>query len=121
MAKFLAWRAPEMRGILFDYANGQYKILERWSRDSGGDQMLSLVENMFDNANDEIYIAMVKTGASRGGYFIILDSERRTWARFFWGGIYDIEEAMVDVSKYARKVATKMGYRNVEEINENTD
>jgi hypothetical protein len=113
VAKFRVSRTPEIGGLLYDYANGRWKLLTEWQ---GGEdeEAVALIENIFNNPKDDIYVSLVKC-TNTAGYFIVSDSERRIWLRHFWGDTYPFAAAFDDTRLYCRKIAKEMGYRDLEE------
>lgn len=76
---------------------------------------MGMLDAMLRNQRDEIYIVCVKLKGFGRGYLVVYDSKYGIYRRDFWMGVYDPDEALVDVSKYCRKVADKMGYRRPDE------
>jgi hypothetical protein len=113
MAGYLARRADEWGGALHDYKNGKWKLIALWSDQKGQNDAVSLIGNMMDRAADDIYIATIMVGECRG-YFVVHDSNRQWWTRWFWSNIYSPQEAYMDVVKRCRETADKMGYRRPE-------
>jgi hypothetical protein len=51
--------------------------------------------------------------------FLVVDSNRKYWERFYWKGIYDTEEAFLEMREQCRKVADAMGFRRKDEATNN--
>jgi hypothetical protein len=107
------FRLPEVKGVLYDYANGRYNKLMVWDDSQSARGAGDLIENLFNSGRDDIYVSVIKSGVLIG-YTMVSDSRRKVWSRAFFPGIYEFEEAMEDTSKYCRKVADEMGYRRPE-------
>lgn len=114
-AYVLVGYSDEIGGMLHDYANGRWKELAIWNNPDDSDAAMEIIWNMLQSGHDDIYIACVKSRGFGRGYFAIYDSNCNVYRRDFWKGTYDPDEAMLDVSKRARKIADKMGYRRPDE------
>ncbi len=114
-ACFLTFSTKEIGGVLFDYKNGHWDDLSKWNTDEEADGAMNILDAMLRNGRDEIYIAAVKVEGFGRGYFVVYDSNYGEYRRDFWMGVYDPDEALLDVSKHCRKVADKMGYRRPDE------
>lgn len=112
MALFIVMRQEEIGGILYDYDNGRWKLLLKWS---GYDDAaaLEVVNNMFNSGKDAIYISVVRTEA-KSGYMVAVDSNRDMYYRAFIPDVYDPNEAVYDINEYCRKIADGMGFRRPE-------
>jgi len=110
IASVRAHSADEWGGFLYDYANGQWRLLADWEDEPGLMKAMDLVGNMMDRGQDAVYIAMVKVGPKHG-YCVVHNSEGEWWERSFWGDIYPIEEAFDEVVEKARKAADDLGFR----------
>lgn len=113
MAKILIWaNDAEYNGALFDYANGKWELLERWSTDKGVEQAVEVSNNMMNRGDDQIYIAVIRCRPDIfAGYFVVHDSDNAVRFRHFWPGIYEPGEAYLWVVGECRKIAKRMGYR----------
>jgi hypothetical protein len=116
MALVLVTGSDEIGGALHDYKNGRWEELAKWNTDEESNAAMSILSAMFQNERDEIYVVCVKVEGFGRGYFVVYDSNQNMYRRSYWMGIYDPDEALVDVIEYCRKVADKMGYRRPEEI-----
>lgn len=121
-ACILTFQAKEIGGLLYDYKNGRWDDLSTWNTDEEADIAMGMLDAMLRNQRDEIYIVCVKLKGFGRGYLVVYDSKYGIYRRDFWMGVYDPDEALVDVSKHCRKVADKMGYRRPDgESNTGTD
>jgi hypothetical protein len=111
----VAW-SDEIGGVLHDYKNGRWLKLAKWDSADDSDSAMEIIWNMLQSGHDDIYIACVKSEGFGRGYFAVYDSNCDVYRRDFWMGLYDPDEAMMDVGKHCRKVADKMGYRRLDDI-----
>lgn len=102
--------------MLHDYKNGRWFDLATWSTDEEADGAMNMIDAMLRNKRDEIYIACVKVEGFGRGYLVVYDSNCGEYRRDFWMGVYDPDEALIDVSRHCRKIADKMGYRRPENV-----
>jgi hypothetical protein len=102
-------------GVLHDYKNGKWEEICKWNTVEEENMAAEIIATMQMNIRDAIYITLTKVEGFGRGYFIVFDSRGHQFRRNFWLGLYNPDEALTDVSKYCRKTATKMGYRNPEE------
>jgi len=116
MAFTLVSFSDEIGGMLHDYKNGRWLELVKWNTPEESDAALEVIWNMLQSGHDDIYITCVKSEGLGRGYFAVYDSNCDIYRRDFWMGVYDPDEALVDVSKHCRKIADKMGYRRPDEI-----
>ena len=111
MAAFLGARSPaELGGLLYDYNNGDLKQLSMWDDEKSQEATLAIVENMMNAGRDAVYFVVVKIDEGKG-YFVVHDSERNWWFRWFWRGIYEPKDALRDALDKCRETANKMGFR----------
>lgn len=116
MAFILNSWSDETSGMLHDYKNGRWLELDVWNTPEESDGAMELIWNMLQSGKDDIYIACVRSEGGGGrGYLAVYDSNCDVYRRDFWMGIYDPDEAMIDVSKRCREIADKMGYRRPDE------
>jgi hypothetical protein len=115
IAKYKTWNQTEIGGMLHDYKNGRWEKIRVWNTQEESDAAMEIIAVMLKNQRDEIYIVCVKLNGFGRGYFIIFDSNYGIYRRDFWMRIYDPDEALIDVSKQCRKIATGMGYRRPDE------
>jgi hypothetical protein len=66
---------------------------------------------MFNNGRDAIWIATIKCDV-KAGFFVVHDSDRKVYCRYFWDGYYTPSEAFKDVAFYCRDRAKEMGWAN---------
>jgi hypothetical protein len=117
IAKFIAMSTPEVGGITYDYKNGLFEKLHQYNTIEGLQDTANLFENMIENGRDAIYVLMVKCyylDKKHRGYFLVMDSNGGRWIRAFAHRIYNVENATVDMMRYCRSIADKMGFRRPE-------
>jgi hypothetical protein len=107
-------RTPEVRGTIYDYANGKYEVIHEWESEAVADQGFEILGSMLNGGRDAIYIMTLTCGPQQGA-FLVVDSNRVYYERAFWTGIYDVKEAFLEVRDYCRQVADKMGFRRLDE------
>jgi hypothetical protein len=110
MAKTLVHRSEELGGTIYDYANGEYQEVHTSSDEKSENACIEIIDNMLNRGKDAIYIVVFKSGPGRG-VFLVVDSNRKYWERFYWKGIYDTQEAFLEMREYCRAVADEMGFR----------
>ena len=115
MAMYLAWRGEETGGMLYDYKNGKWVVLQTWDSQEQLEAGMEIIQNMLNSGRDEIFVSAVLVAPSCG-YLVMIDSNGRYKFRAFWKGIYDAREALDDASKWCRKVADEMGYRRPDDL-----
>lgn len=114
-AGVMTFSTKEIGGVLHDYKNGLWEKLCVWNTIEEENSAAEVIVTAMMSERDEIYIVCQKCKGFGRGYFIVYDSRGGEYRRAFWMGIYGPDEALVDVSKYCRKVARKMGYREPDE------
>src|SRR4029077_7943717 len=109
-AMLLAANSPEIGGVLHDYANGKWIELHQWNNLKDANLAAEIIASKLRLGKDEILISMIKCGPLRG-LFVVHDSSGNFSWTGFWKGIYDPDEAFLEVAKHCRKLADKMGFR----------
>jgi hypothetical protein len=102
--------STEWGGTVYNYANGRWVQVVEWTDEETKKQATQVCLAAIQDEVDEIYIAISKAGHRRG--LIEIFYYGTIWQRAFWDDIYLMAEAFDDASKEARRVATKMGYRD---------
>jgi hypothetical protein len=109
----LVFLRREWGGVLYDYDNGRYSKLAEWDSDESMKAAWEIIQ-AGNGGRDFIYVSAAKTGNSRG-YFMVDSSKITFYTCFFYGGIYEPDEALFNTAQYCRKLATELGFRNPEE------
>jgi hypothetical protein len=116
LARILVRNSSEVGGVVYDYANGNWKMLEVYNTEEGMTQAMEVLESAVTSGRDDIYVAMGKVRSNgRAGSFSMIDTDLNIYERFFWQGIYEPEEAYYQIIRKCRESAKRMGYRQEEE------
>lgn len=124
VAHYSAAMAEERGGDLYDYANGQWKLLHTWKGltdktalaiteamlNAGSQGALQGSYSVYEHTGrDAIYVCHIVL-SDGCGVFQVLDSTKKIWERFWAIGMYNPEEAYVDTCAYLKKRAVEMGW-----------
>lgn len=119
IASWKAYRGSEYGGLLTNWKQGEFEIIAEWKTDQGCEEVWQLVENLYESGRDEIYVALVKMGYNKG-YFVIHGGGFHMPIAF-WDGYFSFDDAYKLMKARCRVIGTKMGYRNLEVDNAQTE
>ena len=119
IASWKAYRGSEYGGLLTNWKQGEFEIIAEWKTDQGCEEVWQLVENLYESGRDEIYVALVKMGYNKGYFVIHGDGFHMPIA--FWDGYFSFDDAYKLMKARCRVIGTKMGYRNLEVDNAQTE
>lgn len=112
LARILVRNSDEIGGVLYDYANGNWRMMETYNTVEGMEGAMEVLGSAVTNGRDNIYVAMGKVRSNgKAGSFTMIDTDLKIYDRFFWQGIYEPEEAYYWTVRKCRESAKRMGYR----------
>jgi hypothetical protein len=115
VARLEAAESIESGGVLFDYANGAWKVLHAWKGECQGcKEAVAIVENFLNSGRDEVYVAIVNTGErhEHKGVIQVVYPGRKVWERYFSDRVYNFVDAYTDAVNKCREIAKELGYQD---------